>query len=95
MEAQTLIYLFMVAAGSAGAALGFLLLRNGWRRAFGAVILGHALAAGAMYWSLRSTSGTSDGVMMAIFLTVFVLPATTGLGLGGALGWLRAGRDLS
>lgn len=95
MGPQTLIYVFMVAAGCAGLALGFLLLRNGWRRAFGAVVLGHVLAAGGMYLSLRSGSGASGGVMMAIFLTVFVLPATLGLVLGGALGWLRRGRDLS
>ncbi|MGY6703762.1 hypothetical protein [Roseinatronobacter sp.] len=95
MDAQTLVYLFMVAAGCAGAALGFVLLRNNWRRAFGAVFMGHAFIAGGLYWALRGVSGTADGVMTAIFLTVFVLPATSGLVLGAALGWLRGRRDLS
>ncbi|MDD7973183.1 hypothetical protein [Roseinatronobacter alkalisoli] len=87
------IYLFMAAAVFAGAVLGFVLLRNGWRRAFGAVVLGHVLAAGGMFLSLRGGSGQMDGLAMAILLSVFVLPAILGLIIGGCVGWWRRGRS--
>ena len=95
MGPEARIYLFMAAAVFAGAVLGYVLLRNGWRRAFGAVVLGHVLAAAGMFVSLRGSAVQMDGLGMAILLSVFVLPAIVGVLLGGAGGWLRARRGVS
>ncbi|MBB4207847.1 hypothetical protein [Roseinatronobacter bogoriensis] len=86
MGPELRIYLLIIASVMAGALLGAVLIRNGWKRAFAAFGAGHVLAALGLYLALQGQP-QMDGVMYAIMLSVFVLPATLGLALGGGLGW--------
>jgi hypothetical protein len=80
------VYLIMVFTVLAGALLGALLLRNGWKRAFGAFAAGHLLAAIGLFVAIQGRA-QMEVLIYAILLSTFVLPATFGLVIGGALGW--------
>ena len=80
------VYLIMFASVLAGALLGAMLIRNGWKRAFGAFIAGHVLAAIGLMLAIQGRA-QMDALIYAILLSTFVLPATLGLAGGGALGW--------
>ncbi|MGL4412732.1 MAG: hypothetical protein EA338_06590 [Roseinatronobacter sp.] len=86
MGPEQRVYLIMFASVLAGALLGVLLIRNGWKRAFGAFAAAHLFAAIGLMLALQGRS-QADGVMYAILLSVFVLPATLGLAMGGGVGW--------
>lgn len=82
------VYLFIALALFAGALLGWLILRNGWLRAYGAVLAGHVLAATALFIAARQGQ-QMQGLGHAVMLGVFILPATLGFVLGGSLAWWR------
>ena len=78
--------LLIVAAASAGGLLGFVLLRNGWLKAYGAFVAAHIFAIIGLMLALR-TPGQADGVLYTVFLVFFMLPSLFGIALGGAVAW--------
>jgi hypothetical protein len=84
MDGELRIFLLMGAAAIAGAALGYVLMSNGWRRAFVAIFAGHVLAAIGMVVAVSQLSGM-DGMGYAVMLIVFVFPSMLGMGVSGAV----------
>ena len=91
MGPETRVYLLMVLALVAGVLLGAALIRNGWMRAYGAVLVGHLLAAAGLFVAARQ-GAQMQGLGYAVVLGVFVLPASLGIGLGGGFVWWRIRR---
>ena len=88
MGLEIRVYLLMGLALLAGALLGALLIRNGWMRAYGALLAGHLLAAAGLFIAARQ-GAQMQGLGHAVVLAVFVLPASLGLGLGAGFAWWR------
>jgi hypothetical protein len=86
---QIMPYILLLMTALAGGVIGYLLWQNGWRRAYGAVMLGHVFAAIALFVSLR-TPGQPDAVMHGVFLIMFVLPSLVGMAVGGGAAAWRA-----
>ena len=82
------ILLYLVASVLAGALLGWLIMRNGWTRAYGAILAGHLFAALGLFVG-ASQYDNMQGLGYAILLSVFVIPATLGFALGGGFAWWR------
>lgn len=80
------IFLFMAVAGLAGAFLGAMLIYKSWRRVYGAFLAAHVLAGLALY--LQTTTPGNSNIVYALYLWLFVAPATLGMVLGGGLVWL-------
>lgn len=88
-SAQGMLFLAVVVL--AGGALGYVLISNRWRRAYGALFAAHVFAALGLFVMLQSRS-QMDGLVQAIFLVGFVLPSLVGMILGAGLGWLQLRR---
>lgn len=94
MGPELRVYVFMGMALLAGLLLGWLILRNGWTRAYGALLAGHVLAALGLLLAARQGQ-QMQGLGYAILLAVFVLPATLGFCLGGGAAWWAKRRGSS
>ncbi len=87
-------YILLLATILAGGSIGYLLMSNGWRRAYGAVLAGHVFALIGLWLAVQSRS-QMDGMVHWVFLIMFVLPSLIGVALGGGVAWFlqrRAGR---
>lgn len=93
MGPELRVYVFMGLALLAGLLLGWLILRNGWLRAYGALLAGHVLAALGLFLAARQGQ-QMEGLGYAILLAVFVLPATLGFCLGGGAAWWAGRRSI-
>lgn len=82
------LYMLVGLSVLAGVLLGAALLRKNMPRAYGAVFLGHVLAAVALFLAVQE-GRDMQGLGPAIMLAVFVLPATLGMALGGGVIWWR------
>ena len=91
MGLEIRVYLLMGLALLAGVLLGALLIRNGWMRAYGALLAGHLLAAVGLFIAARQ-GAQMQGLGHAVVLAVFVLPATLGVALGGGFTFWRKRR---
>ena len=86
MMAGVMPYLMLLAVVVAGGSIGYLLMSNGWRRAYGAVLAGHVFALVGL-WLAVSSRSQMDGMVYWVFLIMFVLPSLIGIGLGGGMAW--------
>ena len=78
--------LLLVASAGAGGLLGFVLLRNGWMKAYGALVAAHLFAIIGLVLAIRAP-GQADAVLYTVFLVFFLLPSLFGAGLGGVIAW--------
>lgn len=88
MGPEARIYLLMLASVLAGSLMGYVLIRNGRKRTYGAFVAAHLLTITGLLLAIQGQA-QMDGLMYAILLSVFVLPATLGMAIGGGLGWWR------
>lgn len=89
MGPEARIYIMIGLSLLAGALMGALLVRNGWVRAYGAVMAGHLLGATGLFVAARQ-GGQMQGLGYFAMLAVFVAPSMVGLGLGGVFSWWRS-----
>ncbi len=85
--------LLVAATCLAGGMVGFIMLRNDWRKAYGAFIAAHVFAAIGLVAALQSRAQI-DVMLYWVFLLVMVLPSLAGATIGGGIAWWLRQRRL-